>query len=338
VVVRDKSCFACNLCCAKFSKVQSGKYAGEVIGGPEYETNALFGANIGVSNMNYLVHVNRLCNDYGLDSMSLGGVVSFSMECYEKGILTKEDFGGLEMTWGNEEATDKLIHMIANREGIGDLLANGVKKASEKIGKGSENFAMHVKGLEFPGYRPGVNSPGFGLSYCIADRGACHRRSWPVAAEQTLPPVSTEGRAELVKKLYDARVPWHNGICCDIAVTVPGYLNHDNLAKMYSYVVGWDVTAEEIQQLSERTASLNRAYNVRNGMKREDDMLPARCFEMEETEKGKGLQYTREMLDTMLKEYYALRKWNEQGVPTYDLLVELDMRDVADDMRARKHI
>jgi aldehyde:ferredoxin oxidoreductase len=338
VVERDKSCFACNLCCIKFSKVKSGKYAGDAIGGPEYETNALLGSNIGVSDMNYIVHVNGLCNDYGVDTISAGVLVGFAMECYEKGILAKEDFGGLEMTWGNEEAVDKLIRMIAYREGIGDLFADGVKKASEKIGKGSENFAIHVKGLEFPGYRPGVNSPGFGLSYCIADRGGCHRRAWPVVAEQALPPFTTTGRAELVKKLYDLRSPWHDGICCDIAVSVPNFVSHEYAAKMYSYVTGWDVTAEELQRLSERTASLLRAYNVRNGMKRGDDALPARCFEAEETEKGKGLQYTKEMLDTMLGEYYALRGWNEQGVPAYDSLVDLDMRDVADDMRARGHI
>jgi aldehyde:ferredoxin oxidoreductase len=331
VVISDKGCYACNLCCTKFSSVKSGKYKGDVIGGPEYETNALIGANLGIDSMEFIVHANGICDNLGIDTIGAGNVIGFAMECYEKGLLTKEDLDGIELTFGNEEAVEKMLYKIAYREGIGDLLSQGVKIASETIGKGSEEFAMHVKGLEFPAYRPGPNSPGFGLAYCIADRGACHRRAWPSIAEQSLEPYTTKGRAELVKFLYDQRIPWHCGLNCDIAVLVPN-LNNTDAANMYRYVIGWDVDEQEMQQLSERTATLLRAYNIREGMKREDETLPKRSFEVELTEKGRGLKLTKEMLDEMLSEYYQLRGWDQQGVPTYATLKNLGLEDIAQDL------
>ncbi len=334
VVVSDKGCFCCNLCCTKFSKVKSGKYQDEVIGGPEYETNGLFGANLGIDSMEFIVHANGLCDDLGIDTIAAANIIAFAVECYEKGYLTKEDLDGIDLTFGNEEAVEKMIYKIAYREGIGDLLSQGVKKAAEKIGKGSEEFAMHVKGLEFPAYRPGPNSPGFGLAYVVADRGACHRRAWPAIAEQALEPYTTKGRAELVKFLYDQRIPWHSGCTCDIAIITPGFDNAD-AAHFYNYATGWDVDENDMQELSDRCASLLRAFNIREGLKREVETLPKRCFEVEMTEKGKGHQLTKEMLDEMLTEYFALRGWDEKGVPTCETLVKLGLEDVAEDLKAR---
>lgn len=333
VVVNDKGCFACNLCCAKFSRNRVGPYQGEAIGGPEYETLAMFGSNLDIDSMEYIVHANALCDRLGLDTVGTGNVIGWVMECYEKGILTKSDIG-FPAPFGDQEASDRLLHMIAYREGIGDLLANGVRVAAQEIGRGSEDFAMQVKGLEFPAYRPGSCSPGFALAYLIADRGACHRRGWPAIAEQDLLRFSHEGRAKLVKSLYDQRIPWHCGVCCDIAVIVPN-LSHTDAAAMFSYVTGWDFTAEEMGVLADRVASLLQAYNLRCGLTREWSSLPARSYSQDTDGPGAGNRLTPEMVAIMLDEYYALRGWDSRGVPTRQRLQELGLDEVAAELEGR---
>ncbi|HCC33089.1 MAG TPA: aldehyde ferredoxin oxidoreductase, partial [Clostridiales bacterium] len=286
VVVNDKGCFACNLCCAKFSRNRVGPYEGEVIGGPEYETLAMFGSNLGIDSLEYIVHANALCDRLGVDTVGTGNIIGWVMECFEKGILNEKDIG-FAARFGDQEASDRLIRMIANREGIGDLLANGVRVAAHEIGRGSEEFAMEVKGLEFPAYRPGPCSPGFALAYLIADRGGCHRRAWPAIAEQELPQFSHEGRARLVKYLYDQRVPWHCALCCDIAVVVPN-LGHKDAAAMFSSVIGWDLTADDMGILAERVASLLQACNIRFGLTRESCKLPSRSYRQDADAPGAG--------------------------------------------------
>jgi aldehyde:ferredoxin oxidoreductase len=280
----------------------------------------------------FIVQANTLCDDLGLDTIGAGSVIGFAMECYERGLLSQKDLGGIDLRFGSEDAVIKVLPMIAYRQGIGDLFAQGVKLTSEKIGHGSEEFAMQAKGLAYPAYRPGISSPAFALAYAIADRGGCHRRARPFVAEQTMTPFVTDGRAQLVKALYDERIPWHCALCCDLATCTVG-LDFKDAAFMFSAVTGWDFTEGDMQVLGDRVASLIRAYNVREGATRADDTLAPRSFQMETTGPGAGKALTREMLDTMLDEYYALRGWDREGVPTVETLEKLDMGDVARDLQ-----
>ncbi|MFC2046687.1 aldehyde ferredoxin oxidoreductase family protein [Chloroflexota bacterium] len=331
---RDASCLCCSLACCKFSKIKSGPYAGTKGGSLQQETHTLMTGNLGIDSEEFSVAVNDLCDNLGIDTMGTGVVIGFAMECYERGLLRQEELGGIDLRFGNQDAVLKILPMIAHRQGIGDLLAQGVKIASEKIGHGSEEFAMHGKGLAYPAYRPGISSPAFALAYAIADRGACHRRARPHTNEQNLPPFSIEGRPQLVKALYDERIPWHCALCCDFPTFVIG-LDFKEAAFILSVVTGWNFTEEELQILADRVASLVRAFNQRDGATRADDTLAPRSFQVESTGPTAGKVLTKEMLNTMLDEYYALRGWDKDGVPTTKTLKKLGLEAV--DKELQKH-
>jgi len=197
--MRDVACSSCNIACNKYGRVKSGQYSGAFCGAIQQETHTLMGPNLDIDSEEYNAYVNYLCDDMGLDPMGAGAVIGFLMECHERGLVKREDLDGIDLSFGSHEAVVKLLPMIAYRQGIGDLLAHGVKGASEKIGQGSEAFAMHVKGLAYPAYRPGPSSLAFALAYAVADRGACHRRARPFMAEQHTPPFGTEGRSGFLR-------------------------------------------------------------------------------------------------------------------------------------------
>ena len=173
VFVKGVNCFACPIACGRGTEIREGQWKGHKGEGPEYETTNTLGAQCGVSDMNAITMANYLCNEYGLDTITAGSTIAFALECYEKGILTKEQTGGLELKFGDSELVVSLIEKIANREGIGNLLAEGSKAMSEKLGQGSEHFAMHVKGLELPAYDPRA-AKITGLGYVTANRGGDH--------------------------------------------------------------------------------------------------------------------------------------------------------------------
>ena len=333
--IRDTSCMSCNLACCKFGQAKFGPYAGVKAGAIQQETHTLMGSNLGIDSEEFIAQANTLCDDLGLDTIGAGSVIGFAMECYECGLLSQKDLDGIDLCFGNEEAVIKMLPMIAYRQGIGDLFAQGVKLTAEQIGHGAEEFAMHTKGLSYPAYRPGISSPAFALAYAIADRGACHRRARPFVAEQALPPFVTEGRAQLVKALYDERIPWHCAVCCDLATCTSG-LDFNDAAFMLSVVTGWDFTAGDMQTLADRVASLIRVYNLREGATRADDTLAPRSFQVETTGPAVGKALTKEMLDTMLDEYYALRGWDKEGIPTTETLKKLDLEDVAKDLQKHR--
>ncbi len=337
-VIRDVACYSCNMGCTKITRPTDARYGDFVLGGPEHETNAVFGSNCEVDSMDAIIHANMLCDTLGLDVISVGNVIGWAMECFERGILTQNDTGGVELRFGDAEALFTMIHQIAYREGIGDLLAKGVRQAAKEVGQGSEEFAMEVKGLEYPVYRPGPLSPAFGLNFAVAERGACHRRAWPVVVEQVkLEPFVSEGRAALVKQLYDERLPWHCAVTCDSVVRQFG-MGHREAALGLSAITGESWTVEDMQTVSERVASLLRAYNIREGATRADDTLAPRSFEPDERGRGEGRALTREMLDTMLDEYYELRGWDRDGIPPDDLLVALGLGDVASGLHVRRGV
>jgi len=329
---RDVACTCCNIACNKHGRVKHGPYSGDSCGALQQETHSMMGSNLDIDSENFNIHVNALCDNLGLDSMGAGAVVGFAMECYERGLLTRKDLDGLDLRFGNKEAVVDILPMIAYRRGIGDLLAHGVKYASEKIGQGSEEFAMHVKGLAYAAYRPGPSSTAFALAYSVGDRGACHRRARPFMAERGMTPFTIEGKAKLYKDQYDERIPWHCALCCDLATCAVG-LDFGDAAYMFSTVIGLEFNEEDMQTLADRVASLIRAYNVREGVKRSDDTLAPRSFRKEYTGPASGRTFTKEMLDTMLDEYYELRGWDSEGVPTPDTLAKLGLEDVADQIK-----
>lgn len=326
LTVKTRGCWGCMIGCSKITKVTEGVYEGDVLEGPEYETNALLGSNLGISYLPAVIRLNILCDTLGLDTISTGAIVSFVMECYEKGLLTEEQIGVKNPSFGNHEAAHKLIEMMASREGFGDVMAEGVKRAAAYVGKDSHKFAMHVKGMEFPAYDPRA---GFGscLSYSVVPRGACHRRAWPPAKEVLggMPPFTTDGKAAMVKELFDENAILHTLLVCDFPSKFAGLLM-DDYAAYLSLTTGHSFSADDLYVLAERSETLARLFNCREGFTRKDDILPGRIFE-ESLPDGppKGQRFTHGDLDKMLDEYYSLRGWDQEGRPTQDTLQRLGL-------------
>ncbi|MBU4190110.1 MAG: aldehyde ferredoxin oxidoreductase C-terminal domain-containing protein, partial [Candidatus Thermoplasmatota archaeon] len=261
---------------------------------------------------------NMLCDDFGLDTISTGDVIAFASECSEKGLI-KEKIG-----FGDEEKLIELIKKIGKREGIGDMLAEGVKRVSEKIG--GKDFAMHVKGMEIPGYDP-RGAFGMALAYATSDRGACHQRAWTVRAElngDLKPAYSSEGRARFVKDAQDSNAMLFSLVLCDF---MP--LGAEDYVELLNSATGFDFTEEEYMKTGERIWNLTRMFNVREGMTRKDDTLPPRFMnEVLPDGPAKGQKITKETLDRMLNEYYDLRVWDENGVPRKEKLDELGLEEL----------
>ena len=178
--VSHKACPSCFTHCGMITQVPEGKYKGSKLEGPEYETLGMFGSNQLIDDLPSIIQANILCDKLGLDTISTGNVIGFIMECFERELISSRETEGIEIRFGDPEASLSAIEMIAYRQGFGDILAEGVKAISERIGKDSDRFAMHVKGMEFPAYEP-RGAFGSGLSYAVSPRGACHRRAWPPA-------------------------------------------------------------------------------------------------------------------------------------------------------------
>jgi aldehyde:ferredoxin oxidoreductase len=336
--VRRRACYQCPIACSRWVKVPSGPYAGVEVEGPEYETLYSLGANCGIDRLDAIAKANLLCDELGLDTISVGVTVAWAMECYEKGIITLEDTGGIELKFGNHEALIAIIEKMGRREGIGDILADGVALASKRIGKGSEDFAMHVKGLELPGYEVRA-SPAMGLAYATADRGGCHLRAWPVGVEAMGatgsfwmgPPLkidrwSPENKALLVVRMQHQYAAKFSLDVCDFC----GW-NNERLTKLLWAATGFeeykDVRAFELA--GERIVNLTRVISVLEGVSRKDDTLPKRVFhEPLKSGPGAGRVLKREDFEIMLNDYYKLRGWDEQGRPTAKKLKELQMDDI----------
>lgn len=319
--VKNKACFGCTIACGKLTHVKDGKYKSNEVEGPEYETIALLGSNCEVAPIESIAYLNRICDNLGLDTISAGGVVAFAMECYERGLLKNAD--GLELNFGNTDAASELLHRIAFRIGIGDLFAQGVRKAAEKIGQGSERFAIHVKGLELPGVEP-RGSWGMALAFATADRGGCHQRAWTPTAELKgiLPRFSTEGVARFVKEAQDERAVCFSLVLCDF---VP--FSIEDFAELLYNTTGIKLSPEEYMLTGERIWNLTRMFNIREGISREDDILPPRIMEeASPTGPAAGKLISKEILDSMLDEYYRLRGWDQDGIPEPSTLRRLGLQ------------
>lgn len=309
-VRRIISCYNCPISCGKIVR-KNGSYVKV-----EYEDIALLGSNNGITDVMDVADAIYLCNNYGLDAISTGNVVGFAMECRERGLLKDAP------KFGDKEGQLELIKKIIYREGIGDILAEGVKRASEKIGGESYKFAIHVKGLELPGYEP-RSSWGMALAYATSDRGGCHQRAWTTKAEilGVLKRFSTEGIAEYVKNVQDERATAFSIIVCDF---LPEY----DIKALY-YSTGIEYTLDEFIKAGERIWNLTRLFNIREAkISRKDDSLPPRMFEDPLPLPPKGEEYIRlkrEDFEKMLDEYYELRSWDHNGIPLKSKLSELNL-------------
>lgn len=314
IIVKKRSCQACIVACKNISEVKDGPYAGTHVSGPEYETLFSLGSLCGNSNLESIAKANELCNRLGMDTISAGNVIAFGMECYSKGFLTKKELDDVDLKFGNHEAIITMINKIAYRKGIGDIFAEGVKNASEKI-KGSQTLAVHAKGLELPGYDPRA-TPEMALSYVTSDRGGCHLRSIAYRPDM----MGMDGKVEMVKDLEDYYSVCDSMILCRfVTYPVMGPIYWENLAELYSMVTDKSITKDDLVTTGERINNLCRWFNVREGITRKDDYLPNR-FSIEPLKKGQynGNVIKKENFDTMLNEYYKLRKWDNNGIPPKD--------------------
>jgi aldehyde:ferredoxin oxidoreductase len=324
-------CDACLLGCGRTVKIENGPYKGVDGAGPEYETLALLGSNCLIDNLEALCYANELCNRLGLDTISTGGAIAFGMEAYEKGLIDRKDTGGLELKWGSAEALIEMIGRIARREGFGELLGKGVKRASEELGKNSTEFAMHVKGLELPAHDPrGYNAGGIG--FATSSRGACHlsglthafervMKSPEMGIPEPLDRFQVEGKGILAAKSQNLMGMMDSLKLCKFILF--GGITITHILKWYRDVTGGEMTVNEFIKTGERIFNLKRLYNVRLGISRKDDFLPFRSLTFKRT--GKGLTPNLPPFGQMLSEYYEYRGWTEDGIPTPEKLKELEL-------------
>ncbi len=297
----DTACYNCAIRCSKWAR-----WDGHEIEGPEYETTAFFGSNCEVNDIKDVALVNEMCNDLGLDTISAGGTVGFAMECYEKGLV--ENWDGIDLTWGNAKAQRKLIEMMAFRKGVGKLFADGTKAAALKIGKGSKEFAINIYGMELSGINP-LGSLAMGVAMAVADF-ASHTRLW-IAEQEFGPDFKIEHIPHAVSEGIDIINIRNSLVICDF---VPEGL--ESLARVLNAATGFEHTGESLKKIGEKITDLARRYNLRNGRKHMDDILPDRFFN-ETSLAGfmRGKKLDRDLFNELVGQYYKLKGWNQKGEP-----------------------
>lgn len=336
VLVKEVRCFACPIACGRGTQIKEGPWKGHKGEGPEYETANMFGAACGVSDLNAITMANYLCNDYGLDTISTGSTIAFSMECYQKGLLTDEQTGGMEIEFGNPGLVIDLIGKIARREGIGNLLAEGTKVLSGIVGQGSERFAMQVKGLELPAYDPRA-AKITGLGYVTANRGGDHITAFvqgPTFIDAPFlivddsriedPFLANPEEARVVVDLENALTMFDcMGACKFMGIL----LLAEDFVELINAATGWNYTVTDFRRCGERNFNLMRLFCVREGITRESDTLPKRLME-EPLPDGPaaGEVISQETLERLKDAYYALRGWDRTtGIPTPEKMQELGL-------------
>jgi aldehyde:ferredoxin oxidoreductase len=340
-LVGPHACYrGCILFCGRIVKSDSEKWKTPVHEGAEYESISAFTAFIMNDDIDAAVHATYLCNEYGLDTISSGAVIAFAMECYEEGILSKEDLGGLDLSWGNMDAAVKILRQIAYREGIGNLLADGVVRASKIIGKGSEEFAVHVKGLEGPAHDP-RSGKALALTYGVGNTGMNHIHPIEGMAYDAfkidfgLIPYGLEDpnkvdRFEERGKGIASRILHDFGVLPDVLGMCKFYiyagLTPDDLARELSALTGWEINGKGLLKTGERIYNLQRMFNIREGISRKEDQIPNRIMRMPQFGKYSNVPECEvRNYDEMLEEYYQARGWDIDGIPTREKLTELGL-------------
>ena len=327
ILKKQYRCKTCIIGCGRDVEITAGPYQGVNGAGPEYETIGTLGGLCMIDDLEAIAWANELCNRYGIDTISAGSVIAYSMEAFERGILRAEDCDGLQLVFGNEKAMIELIHKIANKEGyLGKLLSKGVRGAAAELGNYAEEFAIHVKGMEFPAHDPRAYN-GVALSYATSNRGACHVQGFThgfekgftmpeLGIDQPHPRHSVEGKGEFTAKLQDLMCIFDSIKLCKFVII--GGVKLTDITELFNAVTGLNLTNQDLIKIGERIYNLKRLYNVRCGISRKDDSLPPRILTQK---RGPNLP----PLGKMLNEYYAYRKWDEIGVPTEAKIKELGL-------------
>ncbi len=321
---KDAACAACPIACTKLGRLTDGPYAGLEGDSLEYESAAMLGANLEIGKTDEAVYLGLLCDKLGLDTISAGSVLGFACEAVEKGLLDAD------VRFGDAEGLAAMLHDVAARRGVGDLLAEGVRAAAAQIGGGAEHFAIHVKGLELPAWGPrGV--PAMGLAYLTADRGGCHQRAFPILYEaggeawrgQTYERLALDGKAQLLAEVQDRLAGLDTLITCDFAryaVSDATYL------ELLAAAADRHLSLDELYRMGARIWNLTRLFNLKAGMTRADEDLPGR-LKTEPLPDGPaaGHRFTDADIERLLADYYAVRGWDEAGVPRPETLATLDV-------------
>jgi aldehyde:ferredoxin oxidoreductase len=334
MIIARNPCYDCPVGCSQVKLVTSGPYAGYLSEGPEFETTYSLGSAVGVDYLPAVIAADRLCDEYGIDTISAGVSIAWAMELYEKGIITKKDTDGIDLKFGNHAAVIEMLRKIAYQEGPGALLGQGTKKASEKIGKGSGDFAMQVKGLEMPAYDV-RGAKAHGLNYATSYTGADHNRGYAfqeifdVPVPEKVDRNAVKGKGKLTKWNQDSR-----SVTCDCApmcaflldMAVPAVACR-NTADLVNAAAGTDFSEGDIWKAGERLNNVARLFNIREGFTRKDDSFPKRILnEPIKAGASKGQLISQADLDQMLDEYYAERGWDRDGRPTATKLKELGIK------------
>ena len=344
ILIQRKGCFSCPIRCKRVVQIKKENcIVDPVFGGPEYETLVCLGSNLGIGSMDIVAKANELCNKYTLDTISLGMTISFAMECYEKGLITKDDTDGIELTFGNEEIILKLIEDIALKRGFGGKLAMGSVRLAREIGKGADNLLLETKGQEIPAHDPRIKT-GLGLQYALASHGADHWNAQhdqlfqesgslglkgveplgilePVPASQLSPEkVRLYHYTHLLTIMYDCL-----GICT-FGFVSRSIATLEMLFDMTRAVTGWNTSLWEMLKTGERTSSMLRVFNSREGFSRQDDTLPKRLFAPIPTGPLAGKnQISEEDFNNAISLYYQMAGLDENGKPLPGKLHELDL-------------
>jgi aldehyde:ferredoxin oxidoreductase len=330
-------CYSCSSICGQQTQVTVGPYAGAHSDGPEYETIWAFSGPMDNINIEATIAADQLCDDFGLDTISTGNNIGFAYELYEKGILTKDDTDGLELTYGNHSAMIALIKKIARREGFGNILAEGVMRAAATIGKGAEAYAIHIKGLEPAAYEP-RGSKCLGFNYATSNIGASHGYGYALQEVFGIPfpravdRFGEEENADIVVFNQNNGATGEVGVAC---VFARGWWAPGLFEKMLVAATGIDEIADPsyLRWVGDRIVNLERAFNVRDGFRREHDTFPQRMLtEPLHTRSAPGEGQMIRNLGKFLDRYYAIRGWAPEGIPSPQKLNELGLSYVLKDM------
>jgi aldehyde:ferredoxin oxidoreductase len=317
--VKQYACFGCPIACSKITRPVDGK----VLEGPEYETVFAVGSNLAIGSQDSVIRLSQVCDEYGIDTISAGGIIGFVMELFEKGFLRAADLDGIEPRWGDCQAALGLMEKLGRVEGCGEWLSEGVAAIARRF-PGSEAFAMQVKGLEMPAYHPSA-AKGMALGYAISERGACHLRGAPLTEVLGgADPLKIEGKARLFRDHQAELALWNSAVLC----CFPGFgMSLKELWQLVDAATGWGyASVRDFEMMGERISTLSRLFNAREGFDRRQDTLPARNLNQPLTS-GPAAGSVVE-LEPMLNEYYALVGWDKNGVPTLEQVKKLELQGI----------
>ena len=337
---RKLACFSCPVACSFYLRVKTGRFQGIEGEGIEGNTQRNFGCRLDVDSFDAILQMHLLCNQYGLAEDETAGAIAWAMECYEKGIISEKDTGGLALEWGNTEVIIELIRQIASGQEFGGLLGEGSWRASQILGKGSDRYSMSIKGHDL--YEPLRVSKAYGFGAIVSPRGPCHLRGSisPSLSAEKIEQLygisgirgvkSYEKKAVLVAYQENFKAVVDSVGVCSMATHV---IRYEDISRILSAATGRSVDVAGLIEVGERIHNVEKAYNVRAGMKRSDDWPPWRFFEPIPSGPSKGECLDEHRLDTMLDEYYRARGWDTKtGLPTRSKLERLKLYEVAEEL------